>query len=101
MGLKMAKTLNSLVMEASLHERDKQILDRLVMIFGRIPDRMNIRLPELISPGFAVHSLSQREESEMPRSFNDRSLLYLAERMNGSIDRQTTPKKEQTRIGNQ
>jgi hypothetical protein len=101
MGLKLMETLNSLIMEASFHKRDKQILNRLVVVFGRVPNRMNIRLPELISPGFAVCPLSQREESEMPRGFDDCGLIYLAKRMNGSIDRQTTSQKEQTRIGNQ
>ncbi len=32
-----------LVMEASFHQGDEQILYRLIMIFGRIPNRVNIR----------------------------------------------------------
>lgn len=88
-------------MKATFHKRDEQILYRLVMIFGRIPNRVNICLSKLVSTGFSVEPLSQWEESEMPRRFDDSRLLYLAKRLNGSIDRQTTSEKQQTRVCNQ
>ena len=58
----LTKTAIRLIMEGSFHERNKQIFDRLVMVFGRIPNRMNIRLAKLGSPGFTVHTFAQRQK---------------------------------------
>ncbi len=90
-----------LVMEASFQERDKQILDRLVGVFGRVPNGMNVRLPELISPRFTINSFIQWKESKMPGRLDDCCLLYLTKHANSSIDRQTTSKEKKTGIGNQ
>lgn len=101
MGLKLMATPSPSVMEASFHERDEQILYRLVMVFRRVPNRVNIRLPKFVPTGFAVRAFGQREKSKVPRCLDDGSLFYLAKRMKGSIDRKTASKEKQTRVGNQ
>ena len=45
-------------MKAAFHEGDQKIFDCLIMVFRRIPNRMNIGLTKLPPTRLSVHSFA-------------------------------------------